>query len=230
MDMDKLPQIMKVMVVGSGMNLDYHRMLNDMGHTTVACRYVEQIRPILYKGDIDVVLFVGGADVNPELYGHTLHPTSGISKAEDELYQQAFCQAQEFDEIKFVGICRGSQFLCAASGGVLVQHCDNHAVFNGHSVETKWGHEFNVTSTHHQMQDPREVEHELIAWTKRTTFKDYHIDGETVTIETQADPDELDIEVVWYPHTKSLAFQPHPEFAGAGETLALFKRCWGEYM
>ncbi len=230
MDYSKLPEIRKVMVVGSGMNLSYHKMLEDMGHKTVSCRHVEQIRPLLYKGDIDVVLFVGGADVSPELYGHTLHPTSGVSKHEDELYQQAFCQAQEFDEIKFVGICRGSQFLCAASGGVLVQHCDNHATHAGHPVETKYGQTYHVTSTHHQMQDPRAVEHELLAWAKRTTYKCYHIDGKELVVEPMKDPDELDIEVVWYPHTKALAFQPHPEFQGEAETLALFKRCWNDYM
>lgn len=224
------PQILKVMVVGSGMNLDYHNMLLDMGHNTVSCRHIEQIRPILYKGDIDVVLFVGGADVNPELYGHTMHPTTGISKAEDALYEQAFCQAREFDNIKFVGICRGSQYLCVAAGGVLVQHCDAHAIWGTHSVDTVYGDEFEVTSTHHQMQDPRQVEHKLLAWTKRTSHKDYHIDGETVTVFSDEDENELDIEAVWYPNIKALAFQPHPEFNGAATTLALFKRLWNDYI
>lgn len=224
------PQRLKVMVVGSGMSLSYHKMLNDMGHDTVACRNVAQIRPLLYKGDIDVVLFVGGADVNPELYGHTMHPTTGISRKEDELYEQAFCQAREFDNIKFVGICRGSQYLCVAAGGVLVQHCDAHAVFGTHGVETVYGDIYGVTSTHHQMQDPRQVEHKLLAWTKRTSFKEYSIGGEVVTISSGEDKDELDIEAVWYPNIKALAFQPHPEFDGAATTLALFKRLWNDYI
>jgi hypothetical protein len=73
-----------------------------------------------------------------------------------------------------------------------------------------------VTSTHHQMMRPSKdaiilavgIDNEgKPLCTERQSF-DEQVDG-------QDGKKYPDIEVVWYPNTKALCFQPHPEFSDA---------------
>lgn len=101
--------------------------------------------------EADVVLFTGGEDVDPSLYG---------CRKSDRTYSNIdrdLKEAEVFKTIKpnqlALGICRGSQFLCVMNGGLLVQHCTNHAIGVTHAIcNDKMTYE--ITSTHHQMQYP----------------------------------------------------------------------------
>src|SRR6478609_2048223 len=99
----------------------------------------------------DIVVFPGGPDVNPELYGARKHPCTNMQLGLDEEQGEIFDMAKKMGK-KMVGICRGAQFLCVKAGGQLVQHQQNlHAT---HDIMTYDGKVIKVTSDHHQAMFP----------------------------------------------------------------------------
>ncbi len=71
---------------------------------------------------LDGLIFSGGSDLDPALYGQEPHPeTRGVvaerDRAELELLQAALAR-----DMPVLAICRGSQVLNVALGGDLVQH------------------------------------------------------------------------------------------------------------
>jgi gamma-glutamyl-gamma-aminobutyrate hydrolase PuuD len=71
---------------------------------------------------LDGVIFSGGADLDPGLYGQEPHPeTKGISEERDRA-ELALLEAALERDMPVLAICRGSQVLNIARGGDLVQH------------------------------------------------------------------------------------------------------------
>lgn len=157
----------------------------------------------------DIVVFTGGSDVDPMLYGEERLPTTGFSLARDKEDTVVWRCAK--DKIK-VGICRGGQFLNVMNGGKLWQHVNRHT--QDHVLTDEFtGRTVNVSSTHHQMFRPARGAI-VIATARETTLKiadkqrwSLKDDGSKID-----DYFKKDFEVVYYPRTKSLCFQPHPEF------------------
>lgn len=155
--------------------------------------------------DASIVLFTGGEDVTPQLYGKKAHPTTGNNRMRDAAELTEFKAAREMDRA-IIGICRGAQFAAVMSGATLVQH-SNHPYL--HDVKTNDKRTIRVTSTHHQQQYIRNMikeDVELIAWAEN--LSPFHF-GES-------DNDVLDgsqeVEIAYYPKTKSLCIQSHPEY------------------
>lgn len=103
--------------------------------------------------DADLVLFTGGEDVDPSLYGCTKHSKTYSNFVRD------LKEKQEFEKVRpnqiCLGICRGSQFMCVMNGGLLVQDCTGHAIGTTHGIMSTDGkYLYEITSTHHQMQYP----------------------------------------------------------------------------
>lgn len=166
----------------------------------------------------DLILFTGGADVNPDLYGENVGARTSLNKKRDEQENKIY---YDFSNVPKLGICRGSQFLTVMNGGKLVQHVDNHANGN-HSISvsskklyTKGT--FDITSTHHQMMNPFNLDSdrfELIAWSKYFRSPNY-LNGDNEQMEV---PDGfLEPEIVFYPQSRSLCIQGHPEMGGCPE-------------
>jgi putative glutamine amidotransferase len=91
-------------------------------------------------GDLDGMVFTGGSDINPAVYGQAPHAESSVfydhrDTAELELMRAALRQA-----MPVLGICRGMQLLNVARGGDLIQHLegDTHkgppGMYTRHSV------------------------------------------------------------------------------------------------
>jgi putative glutamine amidotransferase len=71
---------------------------------------------------LDGLLFSGGSDLDPELYGQEAHPeTNGIVPERDTAEISLLKAALERD-MPVLAVCRGSQVLNVALGGDLVQH------------------------------------------------------------------------------------------------------------
>jgi putative glutamine amidotransferase len=71
---------------------------------------------------LDGVIFSGGSDLDPDLYGQNPHPeTFGILEERDRAELALLSAALERD-MPVLAICRGSQVLNVALGGDLVQH------------------------------------------------------------------------------------------------------------
>lgn len=162
----------------------------------------------------DLFCFTGGEDVTPSLYGEEQHPLTYASLIRDEKEKELFDYAVDND-IPCVGICRGGQFLNVMNGGKMYQHVENHC--RSHLlVDIETDNDIPVTSTHHQIMRP--AKHGvLVAYAEEGGGKEWMENG--TLSKTFAGPD---VEVVWYPQTLSLCFQPHPEFSGYGECTAYF--------
>jgi putative glutamine amidotransferase len=117
---------------------------------------------------LDGLIFSGGSDLDPALYGQEAHAeTNGVVPERDRA-ELALLQAALARDMPVLAICRGSQVLNVALGGDLVQHLpdvvghDRHkhtpGVFADHEVEIDEttrlgaivGQHAPVKSHHHQ--------------------------------------------------------------------------------
>ena len=124
----------------------------------------DALREIVKK--LDGVLFTGGEDVNPAIYGEENHPRLGaVNKFRDTSDIAIAKAAFEFHK-PVMGICRGSQFVNVFCGGTLYQDLPSQkgvvhthgaapshkAVVDRNSIlyETMKSDTLFVNSTHHQ--------------------------------------------------------------------------------
>lgn len=172
-------------------------------------RWISNYTLVFNLQDADVVFFTGGEDVSPVIYNCQKLPATYNNFARDAYEKQIFESINPKKQIA-MGVCRGSQILCALNGGVLVQDCDNHAIGGTHKITTIEGEEYDITSTHHQMQDPYglpENQYEVFAWANRST----HYEGYKLHPDKLA---EKEPEIVIYNVPNNpvcLAIQGHPE-------------------
>lgn len=70
---------------------------------------------------IDGIVFAGGSDVDPSLYGEKPHPTTNV-KPERDAAEMLLLRAAVAADLPLLGICRGMQLMTVAYGGLLHQH------------------------------------------------------------------------------------------------------------
>lgn len=180
---------------------------------------------VLSRDEADLFCFTGGADVSPSLYHAKPHPTTGCNPERDVKERAEFIEIADRGK-PMVGICRGSQFLCVMNGGWLYQDVDRHAIWGTHDCyyidENDDVSIHQVTSTHHQMQDPFTSHNpfELWGYAQRCTYRDH----EEVKREALREGSHADVEIVFWPETNCLGFQGHPEY-DSKECRDLFFTC-----
>lgn len=169
----------------------------------------------------DLVQFTGGADVSPDFYMEAPHPQSSCNMHRDMAELRIFELSLELG-LPMAGICRGGQFLNVMSGGEMWQHVDGHAINGTHmATDVATGRPVSVTSTHHQMMRPSE-EGQVIAYAHESSFRERMLNGKVRRDSTEG---HRDPEVVFYKHTNSLCFQPHPEFPRFDECREYYFEC-----
>lgn len=152
----------------------------------------------------DLVLFTGGEDIDPKMYGEpkgvNTYSNPKRDLEEKEIYNKAI-----FNNIKILGICRGAQLVCVLNNGRLVQHQMNPEYI--HEIETENYGKLKITSTHHQAAYPYNLpkfRYKILAWTKG--ISDIHLDGNGNELSP-----EKECEIVYYPSSNCLGIQGHPE-------------------
>lgn len=166
--------------------------------------------------DADFVVFTGGEDINPELYGEAPHPYTHFSKRRDDFEIASYHQARKLEK-PMLGICRGAQLLNVLAGGSLFQHVNNHS--GHHLITTDTGETFFTTSVHHQMMRPTK-DAEIKAWAEQRASIHEHVNeaGEVVDVPQDRDP-----EIVVYRDQKMVLVQGHPEFSQTDPKLQDFR-------
>lgn len=180
---------MKVMVIKD--ESEYQNMFRTAGFELVGYNS---------KKEPDIICFTGGSDVSPHLYGEkTRLMGTYCNPQRDELEEQIF---KKYINKPKVGICRGGQFLNVMSGGAMWQDVDGHGRPHEMIDIGLTKKVIKVSSTHHQMMIPSPMGMVLGISHEAKLYKS--------SVE-RAKP-EFDTEVVWYAGTKSLCYQPHPEY------------------
>jgi putative glutamine amidotransferase len=167
-------------------------------------------------GVLDGILFSGGSDLDPELYGAELHPeTTGVREERDRAEMALLTAALERD-MPVLAVCRGSQVLNVALGGDIVQHLPEIVGHEGHR------HTPGDWSDHEVKLEPGSRVGELLG--ERAPVKSHHHQGygkigeglreagwaDYGTVEALEDPSKrFTVGVLW-----------HPE---EGEDMALFE-------
>jgi gamma-glutamyl-gamma-aminobutyrate hydrolase PuuD len=194
---------------------DYVRMVEQVGgRALVVPPSADAVEETLAA--LDGILFSGGADLDPSLYGADAHGETDTPRTDRDAGELALLRAALERDVPTLAVCRGSQLLNVARGGDLVQHLpevvgdEKHkhrpGSFSDHGVDVRPGTRLSalvggrapVKSHHHQGFG--RVGEGLVeaAWAD---------DG---TLEGVEDPSRrFAVGVLW-----------HPE---AGEDLALFE-------
>jgi len=169
--------------------------------------------------DADLVVFTGGEDVSPNLYGDSKHPTTSCNPNRDGYETGIYHQALQLKK-PMIGICRGSQFLCVMNGGKLVQHQQNSPYL--HLIKTFDDKLLEITSEHHQAAYPWNLKHgedfKTLAWTNG--FSKFHFDGKGN--ELLYAKEKCEVETIYYPKTKCLGIQGHPEWMNEGHPTVVY--------
>lgn len=190
---------------------------NDAGVSNLFKYYKHDVvninNPIVIGEDLpdpDLVVFTGGSDVWPQLYGEkNTHSSVSIKRDIEELVW-----FHRFRHSKKVGICRGGQFLNVCNGGKMLQDIPDHAIAGEHTILDDNMHPtvFYGTSTHHQAMQGH---------------------GALVSGRSEKKTGSVQ-EVLWYGDTQSLCFQPHPEYGSMeireDNTLSYFDKCLRFYL
>jgi len=160
--------------------------------------------------DADVVIFTGGQDVNPALYGQEPHASVQWDEERDAADIDVYTQCID-EGIPMFGVCRGAQFLHVMNGGRLYQDINNH---NGdHSMYDLKGRKLieKVSSVHHQacIANP-EGGMEVIATSSKADFR-------WLTPTQSLAGCRPDVEAYFYRDTCCFGVQGHPEYRGYSE-------------
>lgn len=164
--------------------------------------------------DADLVCFIGGVDVNPELYGQTkITQTQEPSKSRDDFEVSVYEKCIALDKPMY-GICRGAQLLHVLNGGQLWQHVQGHAGAD-HWIYDRDDDVYVLSnSIHHQMIALTEGSGlEVLAVCKDQVSDKFLSSDLIVDLKKEGynGDGEVEIEAGYYPETKCLFVQGHPE-------------------
>lgn len=185
-------------------------------------------------GKADILCLNGGADIGTEIYGEvpiggdgTYYDSPRRKTRRDELEIEQYHLAKQQGKFIF-GICRGAQLITCLEGGSLWQHVTKH--YGDHPITDVFTNEnYRTTSIHHQMMRPPEnVPHQVIAVTSLSDYKVSERDEWRKYLSK--DDHSIDPEIVWYPDSRALCVQGHPEYASKSDFASyctrLVKHLW----
>jgi putative glutamine amidotransferase len=165
---------------------------------------------------VDGLIFSGGADLDPALYGQEAHPeTFGVQEGRDRS-ELALLEGALARDMPVLAICRGSQVLNVARGGDLVQHLPDVV------GDEKHKHTPGTFSDHDVELEPGTKLAEVLG--ERAPVKSHHHQGFGRVgdgLRVAAHAEDGTVEAVEDPsHRFALGVLWHPE---AGEDMKLFE-------
>lgn len=153
-----------------------------------------------------MIVYTGGADVNPSLYGEK-NVFSSFSESRDQADIRCWLLARQMKKFQ-VGICRGSQFLNVMNGGKMWQDVTHHAG-RSHLVKDVLSDDYIEVSSFHHQQSVLNSRGKLLAWCEESDKK---ASEKTLWKKSGVGSSSTDVEAFWYPDSRSLGVQWHPEW------------------
>jgi len=160
-----------------------------------------KLQPFHFK----LIVFTGGADVSPELYGDTSPKNVCYSSADRDSEERRLYKFAQNRGIPMVGICRGMQFLNVMTGGKMVHDLTGHTTGNHQVMARDRDEPFLTNSFHHQMCIPHKSSY-LLAWSNTKLSQNYI--GDEDKIMNYVGPE---VEAIYMPWLKAIGVQWHPE-------------------
>jgi hypothetical protein len=158
---------------------------------------------------IKLMVFSGGEDVHPTLYGGEDQIGCCFTNIKRDVLEKSIFEFCKDHNIKMTGICRGFQFLNVMAGGFMYQHLERHSLFRMHDCYFPHTNKvMRVTSTHHQLVGLPDSAFP-IAWSypKRS---DFYVGPDGDFVDPEKEP-EYEIEAAIFPEINAMGVQYHPE-------------------
>lgn len=190
----------KILVVEDSLGT-YGLAVSGLGKTTNSFKH-------FFKSpkDFILVMFTGGADVDPTIYNDTSPLDLCCTSPERDRFERTIFRHALINNIPMIGICRGFQFLNVMAGGRLMHHITGHGgtthPFDSYGLKTS----ITVNSFHHQMVIPNADSH-LMGWSVDKRSEEYY--GKNDEIEEWGGPE---VEAAIFPKVKACGVQYHPEW------------------
>lgn len=194
---------LNIIIADGSSSLEYVNYLNTTFDVTVL-----DFKNVKKSSEVDLVLFTGGEDVNPEYYSENTGKFTFCNNNRDQKESKVYNAFA--GTVPLLGICRGAQFLTVMAGGKLIQHVEGHG--RDHTIMINNYSRLSMTSTHHQMMYPFDMvknRYELIGYSEYFQSNVY-LNGKNEQIEKTSD--FLEAEIVYYPRSRALCIQGHPEY------------------
>jgi len=162
----------------------------------------------------DIVVFPGGADIQPEIYGEKAGRHTGGWAENDDRHINFYKRCIEQNKY-MVGICRGHQLINALQPkGKLIQHVTNH--HGGHMIKTAKGEEMLTNSIHHQMVYPWNMDkntYTILGWCEGNSTCYLDGDDKQNKFPVEAYTKEgliIEPEIIFLNKVRALTVQFHP--------------------
>ena len=171
--------------------------------------------------DIDMLVFTGGEDVTPSLYGERNNKANWLNYHRDQVELNILLNTMHTHY--HFGICRGLQLMAVANGLKLWQHVSGHNLSTTHEMiisKGKWKGDVikGVTSVHHQ----------AIKVTKETG-DDFVLGYEQYSQCVEAEGENpvptlvsKIVEAAWFEESRCFGVQGHPEYTRASDDYKQF--------
>ena len=181
--------------------------LEDLKVITASRPFIQSVRSIFPNAavynpynppdEVDVVIFTGGSDINPSIYGEEKHPSTYFNQARDEIelsVLRGIFSEQSIQPRAAIGFCRGLQILNAYLGGKLIQNIEPHG--GGHEITWITPHRLDsllyVNSIHHQGFDEKFAAPSATIFAKYNgivEYAEFDVDGIGLVAGTQFHPE-----------------------------------------
>ena len=190
----------------------YGKSVKGLGDLTTDVHYFLK-KPKEFK----LVLFVGGEDVDPSLYGESSPLDMCASNLKRDRSEKVIFKHALNNNISMIGICRGFQFLNVMAKGRLMHHINRHAgsvhSFDSYSLKKP----IDVNSFHHQMVIPHKDSH-VIGWPVDNISNVYYGKDDQST-----EWNNPEVEAAIFPEVNACGVQYHPEWlAESSEAFSFF--------
>jgi putative glutamine amidotransferase len=110
---------------------------------------VQPVTELKQVDDKDLLIFVGGQDVDPSVYGYKRQPWCGQPNTFRDAFETKVLWRALCPEKKILGICRGHQFVNAVLGGKLYQDIGREL-----KIDHSWGSKVNGEFSHNFLPNP----------------------------------------------------------------------------